>query len=183
MLNKKQKEILLNIARKTIECFLAGQKLELPKITDPALIEKRGVFVTLRKDGELRGCIGIIIPEKPLVDAVKTMAIEAAIRDPRFTPVNLGELKEIEIEISVLTAPKKISSPDDIVLGRDGVIVRKGNYMGVFLPQVAEETGWTKEEFLSALCAHKAGIEPDAWKKPDTELFTFQAEVFSENNL
>ncbi|MCM8815459.1 MAG: AmmeMemoRadiSam system protein A, partial [Candidatus Omnitrophica bacterium] len=115
--------------------------------------------------------------------AVRDMAIESATGDPRFLPVSLKELKEIEIEISVLTVPVRVSSPDEIVLGRDGVIVKKGFRQGVFLPQVADETGWTKEQFLSALCAHKAGLDPDAWKNPDTELYIFQAEVFSEHQL
>ncbi len=183
MFDRKQRETLLKIARQTLEYFLAGKKLPDLKITDPVLLEKRGVFVTLRKNDQLRGCIGMIIPQESLVEGVRSMAIESATGDPRFPPVSLKELKEIEIEISVLTVPAKVSSPEDIVLGRDGVIVRKGNRQGVFLPQVADETGWTKEQFLSALCSHKAGLEPDAWKKPDTELFTFQAEVFSEHDL
>jgi uncharacterized protein (TIGR00296 family) len=89
-------------------------------------------------------------------------------------------LKDIEIEISVLTIPKKVKSADEILLGKDGVIVKRGFNQGVFLPQVAEETGWTKEEFLSYLCSHKAGLPSDAWKDPQTELYIFQAEVFSE---
>jgi len=183
MLDKKQKETLLKVARQTLEYFLAGKKLPELKITDPALLEKRGVFVTLRKNGELRGCIGMIIPSEPLIDGVRSMAIEAATGDPRFPPVSLKELKDIEIEISVLTVPARVSSPDEIILGRDGVIVKKGYRQGVFLPQVADETGWTKEQFLSALCSQKAGLDPDAWKRPDTELYTFQAEVFSEHDL
>ncbi|HOK80214.1 MAG TPA: AmmeMemoRadiSam system protein B [bacterium] len=183
MLNRQQRETLLKIARQTIEYHLSGKKLPQLNITDPVLCEKRGVFVTLRKKGELRGCIGMILPRERLIDAVKEMAIESATGDPRFPPVALKELKDIEIEISVLTVPTKVSSPDEIVLGRDGVIVKKGFRQGVFLPQVADETGWTKEQFLSALCEHKAGLEPDAWKKPDTELYTFQAEVFSEKEF
>lgn len=181
MLNKTQRQILLKIARETLEYYLAGKKLPELKITDPVLTEKRAVFVTLRKNGELRGCIGQILPQEPLASAVRHMAIESATGDPRFPPVSLEELKEIEIEISVLTVPKRVSDTNEIVLGRDGVIVKKGFRQGVFLPQVADETGWTKEQFLSALCSHKAGLEPDAWKKPDTELYTFQAEVFSES--
>lgn len=183
MFDRKHREILLKTARQTLEYFLAGKKLPDLKITDPSLLEKRGVFVTLKKNGQLRGCIGMIIPHQPLIESVRSMAIESATKDPRFPAVSLKELKEIEIEISVLTTPTKVSGPDDIVLGRDGVIVRRGNRQGIFLPQVADETGWTKEKFLSALCSHKAGLEPDAWKKPDTELFTFQAEVFSEHDL
>ncbi|MCX7705786.1 MAG: AmmeMemoRadiSam system protein B [bacterium] len=183
MLNKLQRQTLLKIARETLQYHLSGKKLPELTIDDPVLLEKRGVFVTLRKKGELRGCIGTLLPQEPLVKAVRSMAIQSATADPRFPSVSFDELKDIEIEISVLTVPVKVSGPDDIVLGRDGVIVKKGFRQGVFLPQVADETGWTKEQFLSALCAHKAGLEPDAWKKPDTELYTFQAEVFSEHNF
>ena len=183
MLSKSQRQTLIKIARETLQYHLAGKKPPELKIDDPTLLEKRGVFVTLRKNGELRGCIGIILPQKELAQAVRDMAIESATGDPRFPPVSLKELKEIEIEISVLTVPVRVSSPDEIVLGRDGVIVKKGFRQGVFLPQVADETGWTKEQFLSALCAHKAGLDPDAWKNPDTELYIFQAEVFSEHQL
>lgn len=183
MLNKSQRQILLKIARETLEYYLSEKKLSELKIDDPMLIEKRGVFVTLRKKGELRGCIGTLLPQEPLAKAVRSMAIQSATADPRFPSVALEELKDIEIEISVLTVPVKVSGPDEIVLGRDGVIVKKGFRQGVFLPQVAEETRWTKEQFLSALCAHKAGLEPDAWKKSDTELYVFQAEVFSEREF
>ncbi|MCD6407937.1 AmmeMemoRadiSam system protein B, partial [bacterium] len=160
MLTEKQKKELLKIAKETLEYYLSGKKLPELKIDDPVLKEKRGVFVTLKKHGNLRGCIGYIQPIKPLAEAVREMAIQSATQDPRFPPVKYEELKDIEIEISVLTVPKRVKSPDEIVLGRDGVIVKRGFRQGVFLPQVAEETGWTKEEFLSALCSHKAGLPP-----------------------
>jgi len=183
MLTENQKKLLLKIARETLENYLLGKKLPELKIDDPVLNEKRGVFVTLRKKVNLRGCIGYIEPVEPLYLAVRTMAIHSATRDPRFEPVTYEELKDIEIEISVLTVPQRVKSADEIVLGRDGVIVKRGFNQGVFLPQVAEETGWTKEEFLSYLCSHKAGLPPDAWKDPKTELYIFQAEVFSESEF
>ena len=183
MLTRQQKKLLLEIARKTLEEYLSGKKLSPLKIDDPVLKEKRGVFVTLKKHGNLRGCIGYIMPVLPLFEAVRKMAIESATNDPRFPPVTFEELKDIEIEISVLTVPKQVKSADEIVLGRDGVIVERGFHKGVFLPQVATETGWSKEEFLSNLCAHKAGLPPDAWKDPETKLYTFQAEVFSESEF
>lgn len=183
MLNESQKKALLKIARETLQYHFSGKKLPELKIDDPVLAEKRGVFVTLRKKGELRGCIGMILPQEELARAVRSMAIQSATSDPRFPPVSIDELKDIEIEISVLTVPVRVSSPDEIVLGRHGVIVKRGFRQGVFLPQVADETGWTKEQFLSALCAHKAGLEPDAWKKSDTELYIFEAEVFSEKEF
>ena len=123
------------------------------------------------------------MPVLPLFEAVRKMAIESATNDPRFPPVTFEELKDIEIEISVLTVPKQVKSADEIVLGRDGVIVERGFHKGVFLPQVAKETGWSKEEFLRNLCYHKAGLPPDSWKDPETKLYTFQAEVFSESEF
>ena len=147
---------------------------------DPLLLKEMGAFVTLNERGQLRGCIGNIVGRGPLYMTVRDMAIAAATEDPRFAPVTLDELGAIEIEISVLSPIEKIDSPDKIQLGKHGVIVKKGFSSGVFLPQVATETGWSKEEFLSNLCAHKAGLAPDAWKDKSTELYIFSAEVFSE---
>jgi len=147
------------------------------------LLQPMGAFVTLNEHGQLRGCIGNIIGRQPLYLTVRDMAIESATGDPRFPPVNLSELKEIEIEISVLSPLEKVDSADKIQLGIHGVIVKKGTNSGVFLPQVATETGWTKEEFLSQLCAQKAGLDPRAWKDKSTELYIFSAEVFSEKEI
>ncbi|MCM8769334.1 MAG: AmmeMemoRadiSam system protein B [Candidatus Omnitrophica bacterium] len=182
MFNQEQKRTLLKIARETIVAHLKGQKWPATETEDLVLREKRGVFVTLRRkrDHQLRGCIGLILPELPLIEAVQKMAIEAATGDPRFSPVSLAEMNDVEIEISVLSVPRKVKGAEEVVLGRDGVIIKRGFRQGVFLPQVAEETGWGKEEFLSNLCAHKAGLPADAWKEKDTEIYTFQAEVFSE---
>ncbi len=180
MLTGQQKKKILRIARDTLECYLSGKEIPLITEDDPALQEKRGVFVTLRRGGELRGCIGYIQPIKPLAEAVRDIAIQSATADPRFPAVGYDEMKEISIEVSVLTVPKKVDAKD-VVLGRDGVIVKKGYRQGVFLPQVADETGWSKEDFMSNLCLHKAGLSPDSWKHPDTEIYTFQAEVFSED--
>jgi AmmeMemoRadiSam system protein A len=111
------------------------------------------------------------------------MAIEAAVGDPRFIPLRLSELKDIEIEISALSPLEKVDSADKIEMGKHGVLIRKGFNSGVFLPQVATETGWSKEEFLSRLCEDKAGIPEDAWKDKSTEIYIFSAEVFSEKEL
>jgi len=180
MLNEQQRKKLLQLARETILSHLKGEKLPPIETDDPVLREKRGVFVTLRKNEHLRGCIGTIMPVYPLVEAVQKMAIESATGDPRFSPVTLSEMNQIKVEISVLTVPRRVKNAEEIELGRDGVIVKKGFRQGVFLPQVAEETGWSKEEFLSNLCYQKAGLSPEAWKEKETELYTFQAEVFSE---
>lgn len=180
MYTKEQRTQLLRLARETLEHRLSGKPLPVVAVTDPALLEKRGVFVTLHQGGMLRGCIGSILPREPLWLAVRNMAVEAATGDPRFPPVTAGELAGTRLEISVLTVPLRVRDAGEIVMGRDGVIVRRGPHAGVFLPQVADETGWSREEFLGNLCAHKAGLPSDAWKDPATALETFQAEVFSE---
>jgi AmmeMemoRadiSam system protein A len=180
MLTEQQKKKILGLARETLKCYLSGKEVPAIPEDDPVLQEKRGIFVTLKRGGELRGCIGYIQPIKPLAEAVRDISIQSATADPRFPAVSHEELKEISIEVSVLTVPKKVDAKD-VSLGRDGVIVKKGYRQGVFLPQVADETGWTKEEFLNNLCLHKAGLPPDSWKKPDTEIYTFHAEVFAED--
>ncbi|MFA5345193.1 MAG: AmmeMemoRadiSam system protein B [Candidatus Omnitrophota bacterium] len=182
MFNETQKKKLLEIARAAIETYLKDAKLPQISETNPVFKKTMGAFVTLNKDGELRGCIGNLIGAKPLYLTVQEMAVEAATGDPRFSAVTLPELKNIEIEISVLSPMEKISDPGLIKLGVHGVLVRQGYRSGVFLPQVATETGWSKEEFMSSLCAHKAGLSPDAWKDKSTEIYIFTAEVFSEKS-
>lgn len=183
MLNKEQKKRLLEIARKSIETYLrTGKKLEVTE-TEPALLKEMGAFVTLNEHGQLRGCIGNLVAREPLYLTVRDMAVEAATADPRFAQVDLGELKAIDIELSVLSPLERIDSVEKIKLGTHGVLVKKGFNSGVFLPQVATETGWSKEEFLSNLCSHKAGLSPDAWKDRATELYIFSAEVFSEKEI
>ena len=183
MLNKNQRKRLLEIARSSIEAYLkTGKKLEVTE-TDPILLKEMGAFVTLHEHGDLRGCIGSLIGSQPLYLTVRDMAVEAATGDPRFPTVELNELKDIGIEISALSPLERIDSADKIQLGIHGVLVRRGFRSGVFLPQVATETGWSKEEFLSNLCAHKAGLSPDAWKDKSTEIYIFTAEVFSEKEV
>jgi hypothetical protein len=182
MFNQNQKKRLLEIARKSIEAYLeSGKKLEVNN-DDPALAKEMGAFVTLNERGRLRGCIGSLIGREPLYLTVRDMAVEAAVGDPRFSPLGLSELKDVEIEISVLSPLERIDNPDQIQMGRHGVLVRKGFNSGVYLPQVAVDTGWPKEKFLSSLCADKAGLSPDAWKDKTTEIYIFTAEVFSEQD-
>ncbi|MGA2775781.1 MAG: AmmeMemoRadiSam system protein B [Candidatus Omnitrophota bacterium] len=181
-LNKEQRKKLLQIARSSIEHYLLrGEKIKLEE-KNPSLLVQSGAFVTLNKHGQLRGCIGSLKGNQPLYLTIRDMAIEAAVNDWRFSKVELSELKDIEIEISVLSPLKRISSPDQIMLGVHGVLIKSGFNTGVFLPQVATETGWSKERFLSELCSQKAGLSSDAWKNPSTELYIFTAEVFSEAN-
>lgn len=182
MLNKEQRKRLLEIARKSIETYLkTGKKFEVTE-ADPALKQEMGAFVTLHEKDQLRGCIGNLVGTEPLYLTVRDMAVEAATGDPRFPAVELSELKDIEIEISALSPMERVDSADKIQLGVHGVLVKRGFRSGVFLPQVATETGWSKEEFLSHLCSGKAGLSPDAWKDKTTEIYIFIAEVFSEKN-
>ncbi|MDP2913375.1 MAG: AmmeMemoRadiSam system protein B [Candidatus Omnitrophota bacterium] len=180
MLNDAQRKRLLQIARESIVGFVRdGRKKEF-KEEDPVLSKPMGAFVTLHEAGELRGCIGSMIAQGPLYKTVANMAVEAATGDPRFSRLSTREIDKIDIEISVLTPLKKVSSHEEVAIPGDGVLVRSGFRSGVYLPQVATETGWNKEQFMTSLCAHKAGLSPDAWKDPATEIFTFQAEVFGE---
>jgi AmmeMemoRadiSam system protein B/AmmeMemoRadiSam system protein A len=177
--DKSQKEAL-TIARKTLEEFL--NKKTIPQITakNQVLLEKLGAFVTLRNGGRLRGCIGEFEPDEPLYQVIQKMAIAAATRDMRFTPIEPSELKDIKIEISVITPKRKIDDWRKIKLRKQGVVVQKGLQAGTFLPQVASESGWKLEEFLSHLCAEKAGLPTDCYKDPSVSLFVFEAQVFEE---
>lgn len=183
-LTPDQKKRLLQIARETIKAYLeTGKTLEISE-KDPRLLKNEGAFVTLRKNGTLRGCIGQIIGREPLYLTVRDMAISAATQDPRFKPVDKEEFKDIEVEISVLSAPKVIRDVQEIQMGTHGVIIHRGPYHhGVFLPQVATETGWSREEFLSELCSQKAGLPTECWKDPSTTIEIFTADVFEEKNL
>ncbi|MFH0912870.1 MAG: AmmeMemoRadiSam system protein B [Candidatus Omnitrophota bacterium] len=184
MLTKEERKKLLMIARDSIETYLkTGKKMQLTKNQGPVLLKEMGAFVTLHEDGQLRGCIGNLVGQEPLYLTVRDMAVEAATGDPRFSPLKLEELKNIEIEISALSPMERVDSVDLIKMGTHGVLIRRGYSSGVFLPQVATETGWPKEEFLSNLCSQKAGIPADAWRDKSTEIYIFTAEVFSEKEL
>ncbi len=176
-----EKKQLLALARKTIRWYLESETLPLPRDCSPMLSTPRGAFVTLNKHGELRGCIGHMAEDTPLKSVIGQMAIQSAFNDRRFSPVQMEEVDDLEIEISVLTPYQKVSSAEDIVIGRDGVLIRKNNRSAVFLPQVATEQGWTREETLDHLC-EKAGLPSDAWHS-GTEFFVFQAEVFHEGEF
>jgi len=179
-LSLAEKKELLRIARSSIETFVRTGKAPDFTVKDARLNEMEGAFVTIHRNGDLRGCVGSIIGEEPLYETVRDMAVAAASQDPRFTPLTVAELSGIDLEISVLSQPRRIKDASEIQLGKHGVIVSSGNHRGVFLPQVADETKWSKEEFLSQLCSQKAGLPPDAWKDPNTALYVFTADVFSE---
>ncbi len=181
-MNSEQKKILLDTARKSIEAAVTGGKKPDFQTDDPFLNEKCGCFVTIKNHGRLRGCLGQFISEIPLIELVVKMAEASATKDPRFysDPVTEDELEDLDIEISVLSPLKKTDDPLSLRLGKDGIYIKKGFRSGCLLPQVATDEGWSKEEFLSFCCAYKAGLSPDAWKKDDTEVYLFSAEVISE---
>lgn len=181
MLNNEQQATLLRIARESIAAHFQGQSVVIePSAYDEVLRRPSGAFVTLRTDDHrLRGCIGSVIPVDPLCRAVSRSAINAAFRDPRFLPLQSDELRGVALEISVMGPLVPVSSIDEIVCGRDGLIVRRGSLAGLLLPQVAAEHSWDRETFLSHTCA-KAGLQPDAWRESDTRIERFAAHVFGE---
>ncbi|MFH0989591.1 MAG: AmmeMemoRadiSam system protein B [bacterium] len=182
-LTEKDKRDLLTVARTTIEQYTLDRTApEIDASKFSGTIKKNfGTFVTLHKAGELRGCIGRFTAAEPVYKVIQQMAIASATEDPRFPSVSKQEVKELEIEISVLTPMKKITSIDEIKLGTHGIYIQKGMNSGTFLPQVALETGWTKEEFLGHCAQDKAGIGWDGWK--DATIYTYEAKVFSEKEL
>lgn len=179
-LSTSEQKKLLDISKETLLSFVKDKKVPDFNISDPKLEEKKAVFVTLRKNGELRGCIGGFYPTEPLYLAVRNMTIKSASQDPRFRPVRPDELKEITIEISILGPIRRIENAKEIEYGKEGVIVRQNGRSGVFLPSVAAETGWSKEEFLKHLCVEKAGLPADCWKDPKTELQVFSTYDFKD---
>jgi AmmeMemoRadiSam system protein A len=183
-LTPSERSTLLRLARDTVEEYVQNRNTPDPQSgrydLTSALRQHRGAFVTLKAHGELRGCIGYIQPLEPLYETVQQNAINAAARDSRFSPVKANELSAIEIEISALTPPEPVSSYRDIVLGRHGIILKKGSSQAVFLPQVAPEQGWDLAETLRHLSL-KAGLPGDAWRDPKTEFLVFTAEVIKED--
>ena len=174
-LTSEDRKMLKSIAYHTIEASLEGKKYEPSGLSD-MLKTRCGAFVSLHKKGRLRGCIGHFGEDMPLYQTVVQMAKAAAFEDPRFYGVTLDELDDIDIEISVLTPMKRIHSIDEFQLGKQGIFMRKGYHTGTFLPQVADEVAWTKEEFLGHCAQDKAGIGWDGWKT--AELYTYEAIVF-----
>jgi len=190
-LTTEEGKYLVQLARETITAFLKSRKMPpTPSDAPTKLNEKCGVFVTLnsvRNGHELRGCIGFPMPDYPLVEATMRSAVEAATGDPRFSPVSLKEFQsEVVVEVSVLTPPElvEVSDPRDyprkVKIGRDGLIVERGAYRGLLLPQVPVEWDWDEEEFLSQCCL-KAGLSPDAWLVGGTSISKFQAIIFQED--
>lgn len=183
MVTKLQGKRLLKLARDSIISWLDKKELNFDK-DKKKFYQKLGVFVTLKKEGDLRGCIGYPYPVLPLSEAVFQAARSAAFQDPRFEPLEKEELKKIKIEISVLTVPKEIKVKDEklldeIVIGKDGLIIQMQGYSGLLLPQVAPEYKWSALEFLEA-CCQKACLPNHAWQDKACRVFKFQAQIFSE---
>ncbi|HWF38308.1 MAG TPA: AmmeMemoRadiSam system protein A [Candidatus Acidoferrales bacterium] len=184
LLASGEKQFLLQIARRSLnltaenaESFLEFSPDELA--ASPA--STGGAFVTLRRGKRLRGCIGQLVSDVPLVEVVAYCAKAAALNDPRFAPVARHEVSEIEIELSVLSSPHDVA-PDEIEPGKHGLIVSRGAQRGLLLPQVASEHGWSGQRFLEETCA-KGGLEPNAWRHESTRIQAFNAEVFSESSV
>jgi AmmeMemoRadiSam system protein A len=181
-LSADQKRRLLAIARQTVEHTVREGGLPDIAENDPDLLAPGAAFVTLTEGGQLRGCIGHVEARLPLWRCVRDMAAAAATQDTRFNPVDPKELSQLDYEISVLFPMEIVENLDDIVVGRDGLMMEKGYYRGLLLPQVAVEWGWDREQFLSQT-ARKAGLPADAWRDSLVTIYKFQGIVFSEKEL
>ncbi len=181
-MKNEDKIYLLKLARDSIKKKLYGEKIILDEPESEDLKRKSGCFVTLKIAEDLRGCIGYIYGVTELYSAVSTMALEAAFNDPRFYPLTKDEFPLIMIEISVLTPLEKVKNLNEINVGSDGLLIKKGYHSGLLLPQVATEWGYNREQFLKQTCL-KAGLYPDCYNDDDTEIYKFQAEIFSEKDF
>lgn len=179
-MNESQRRVLLKTVRDAVTAAVTAAPPPEPQTDDPELTTPCGCFVTLKSHDRLRGCIGQFTSDKPLVQLIADMARASATSDPRFVAnrITPGELKELDIEISVLSPLQHTDDPMGLELGTHGIYIKRGCASGCFLPQVATETGWNKEQFLSHCCSHKAGLPADAWRDPETEVYLFTAEVF-----
>lgn len=178
-LTEADKKVLIQAARDSIRTHLKGATSSPPTQLAPVLREPRGVFVSLHRQGRLRGCIGYLEAVKPLLPAVQEMAVAAAFHDPRFSPLREEELADLDVEISVLTPMQRINKAEEIEVGKHGLYIERGPSRGLLLPQVATQYRWDRTTFLEQTCA-KAGLPTQAWKEPETRIFVFTADIFSE---
>lgn len=176
-LGQDEKDYLKNLVRLRIAGRLAGREAALPAPPTDRLRERFGAFVTLTIRDRLRGCIGHIVGDRPLFETIGEMAEAAAFEDPRFPPLTAREFEAVTIEISILSPLTPCPDPALVEVGRHGLLVRRGVFSGLLLPQVPVEWGWNREQFLDQTCL-KAGMRPGCWQLPDAELYWFEAEVF-----
>jgi AmmeMemoRadiSam system protein A len=181
-LTHEEKSTLLKIARSAIATSLESKTLPSIKSHSEALDRRSGVFVTLRMNKDLRGCIGYIEPLFPLARAVQEVAVKAAMEYPRFMPVTLSEMDKITIEISALSPLAELHDVENIEIGKHGLVIDAGYRRGLLLPQVATEYHWDRKQFLKQICL-KAGLPPDSWKRSEIKLFTFTVEKFDESEF
>ncbi len=181
-LNIEEMKFFLKLAEGTVKMAVTGEIMGEPENIPKIGQEKRGAFVTLTKNGNLRGCIGYILPVKSLYETIIDVGTSATLRDPRFPAVTEKELKNIDVEVSVLTVPEKINDPMIIEVGKHGIIMKRGFHQGLLLPQVATEYNWDRETFLEHTCM-KAGLPRNAWKDSSTEISIFSAQVFNRETL
>ena len=184
MLTLEEGRLAVHLARQALTGYTEKKKIIEPQGLPPVFKEKRGVFVTLHEDGDLRGCIGYPLPIMALGKAIVDSAINAGSRDPRFPSVRPDELGRIELEVTILTRPEAYTAPkkelpERVLVGRDGLIVTIGPYSGMLQPQVAAEWGFDSREFLSQTCV-KAGLAADAWLDENTKVQHFEAQIFAE---
>ncbi len=179
-MNGNQKTYLMDLAKKSIAyCLETGKKYSIETLpNDSELLEKRGAFVTLHSNGQLRGCIGYILPYKPLYLTIIENAYNAAFEDPRFSRLTFAEFQNIDIEISVLTVPKPVNSYKDIIIGKHGILLKCGYYQAVFLPQVPVEQNWSLETTLQHLSL-KAGGDADLWQCASVNFEVFESEIIN----
>ena len=178
MLESHERRALLQLARQAIAARLEGRSVDAP-VAVGGLAHRMGAFVTIRHNNRLRGCIGSVERDDPLVEVVARCAGDAATRDPRFPPLPLDDLPDVVLEISVLGPVEPIVDPAEVEVGRHGLVVVHEKHRGLLLPQVPTEWGWDRDTFVSQTCV-KAGLAPDAWRS-GARLFTFEADVFGES--
>ncbi len=183
MLTPEEGTLALQVARKAIEHAVNKERYTAPALP-PIFGEKRGVFVTLKRQGSLRGCIGLPYPVRPLGEALVEAAVSAALQDPRFPPISGRELPDLDLEVTVLTLPEPLTCPpadrpEKVVIGKHGLIVSGMGTSGLLLPQVPVEYNWESREFLDHTC-QKAGLSPGCWKRGDVNVLTFEGQIFEE---
>ncbi len=179
MLDDSDKAKLLNLARRTLENHFISGSIPDFQTDCPELLERKGAFVSLHRGGDLRGCIGQLEPDRELYKVVQHCTLSAAFSDPRFPPLQQKEIDGLDIEISILTPFRRMERIEEINVGKQGLYIVQSHFRGLLLPQVAEQYRWDRIAFLEQTC-RKAGLNESAWKDPETIIYTFEAEVFSD---